>query len=61
MAEGTYVLPASNWMNDPNGLIHWKSTYHLFDQIDPNSTSHDTCPHALVPSASDQGRQAARL
>ncbi|MFN8531377.1 MAG: glycoside hydrolase family 32 protein [Anaerolineae bacterium] len=30
-----HYLPPSNWMNDPNGIIQWKGTYHLFYQYNP--------------------------
>ena len=33
--RGTYFLPPANWMNDPNGLIHWRGRYHLFYQHNP--------------------------
>ena len=32
-----HYLPPSNWMNDPNGFIQWRGTYHLFYQHNPNS------------------------
>src|SRR5918993_5945456 len=37
-----HFLPASNWMNDPNGLIQWEGTYHLFYQTNPNGPIHGT-------------------
>ena len=30
--------PGHGWMNDPNGLIHWKGRHHLFFQYNPEST-----------------------
>ena len=32
-----HLLPAKNWMNDPNGPIFWRSKYHMFFQYNPNS------------------------
>jgi beta-fructofuranosidase len=32
-----HLLPPHNWMNDPNGPIWWKNTYHLFYQLNPNA------------------------
>jgi beta-fructofuranosidase len=33
-----HLLPAKNWMNDPNGPIYWKGAYHMFYQYNPNAT-----------------------
>ena len=29
------MLPAHNWMNDPNGPIFYRGRYHLFHQYNP--------------------------
>jgi beta-fructofuranosidase len=31
-----HLLPAANWMNDPNGPIYWQGKYHMFYQYNPN-------------------------
>jgi fructan beta-fructosidase len=33
-----HFSPMANWMNDPNGLIYYEGTYHLFFQYFPNKT-----------------------
>jgi beta-fructofuranosidase len=30
-----HLLPAANWMNDPNGPIFWDGRYHMFYQYNP--------------------------
>ncbi|MEZ4510461.1 MAG: glycoside hydrolase family 32 protein [Chloroflexota bacterium] len=30
-----HYLPPRHWMNDPNGLIHWRGEYHFFYQHHP--------------------------
>ncbi len=30
-----HLLPARNWMNDPNGPIYYKGKYHMFFQYNP--------------------------
>src|SRR5260221_8674287 len=32
-----HLLPARNWMNDPNGPIYWKGHYHMFFQYNPHA------------------------
>ncbi len=32
-----HLLPAKNWMNDPNGPLYWRGKYHMFFQYNPNS------------------------
>jgi beta-fructofuranosidase len=32
-----HLLPARNWMNDPNGPIFWNGNYHMFFQYNPNA------------------------
>ena len=32
-----HLLPAKNWMNDPNGPIYWNGYYHMFFQYNPNA------------------------
>ncbi len=32
-----HLLPAKNWMNDPNGPIFWNDMYHMFFQYNPNA------------------------
>jgi beta-fructofuranosidase len=32
-----HLLPAKNWMNDPNGPIYWQGHYHMFFQHNPNA------------------------
>jgi fructan beta-fructosidase len=31
-----HYTPNSNWINDPNGLLYYNGTYHLFSQYNPS-------------------------
>lgn len=33
-----HFTPEKNWVNDPNGMVYYKGTYHLFFQHSPNAT-----------------------
>jgi len=32
-----HLLPARNWMNDPDAPIYWNGHYHMFFQYNPNA------------------------
>src|SRR6476661_1733035 len=33
-----HFSPRAHWMNDPNGMVYYNGTYHLFFQYYPDST-----------------------
>jgi fructan beta-fructosidase len=33
-----HFSPQAKWMNDPNGMVYYNGTYHLFYQYNPDST-----------------------
>lgn len=34
-----HFTPKANWMNDPNGMVYYKGTYHLFYQYYPDGNT----------------------
>src|SRR4051794_26935668 len=36
-----HFLPPSGWLNDPNGLIHWRGLYQMFYQYNPEGAFHN--------------------
>jgi len=46
-----HLLPARNWMNDPNGPIYWRGKYHMFFQSNPHAATWGdmSWSHAVSP------------
>jgi beta-fructofuranosidase len=32
-----HLMPAKNWLNDPNGPVYYNGYYHMFFQHNPNA------------------------
>jgi len=46
-----HLLPAHNWMNDPNGPIYFRGRYHMFHQYNPQAAvwGNMNWAHAISP------------
>lgn len=44
-----HFTPKAHWMNDPNGMVYYNGTYHLFSSIIPGGLPGDRCIGAMQP------------
>jgi levanase/fructan beta-fructosidase len=58
-----HFSPRAGWMNDPNGLLHYRGTYHFYFQHAPESLVWDTMHwgHATSPDLVHWTQQANAL
>jgi sucrose-6-phosphate hydrolase SacC (GH32 family) len=51
MRPNYHYAPASNWLSDPNGLVHHNGEWHLFYQYNPHGEDwgHMSWGHAISP------------
>ncbi|GAB2553323.1 hypothetical protein [Kribbella endophytica] len=58
-----HFSPRAGWMNDPNGLLHYRGTYHFYFQHAPDSLVWDTMHwgHATSPDLVHWTQQANAL
>ncbi len=51
MRPRLHFTPRTGWMNDPNGLIHWRGRHHLFFQHNPHNTRFENLSWGHASSA----------
>jgi beta-fructofuranosidase len=45
-----HITPPRGWLNDPNGLVHWHGTHHVFHQANPDGVGFGTMTWGHVSS-----------
>src|SRR5580658_2807455 len=58
-----HLMPARNWMNDPNGPIFYRGVYHMFHQYNPQGATWGNMnwAHATSPDMIHWHQQAIAL